>query len=82
MTVCYKGWAKEDGNMSGRCCCNCQHQVEIMRHPWNTMVGGRMKGPVSQNAGWGCSSPDASPGKVIFFEDAHGVWEVHKWKTA
>lgn len=80
MSECYKGWSKEDGNTKGRCCCNCQHQVEIHRHPWNSLSGGRMKGPISLIAGWGCQAPDFD-GKIIFFEDEHACCEVHEWKT-
>ena len=80
MSECYEGWSKENGNTQGRCCCNCANQVEIMRHPWNTMVGGRMKGPVTQTAGWGCRAPDFDE-KIIFFEDKHSACEVHEWKT-
>ena len=79
MELCYKGWAQEAGNTQGRCCCNCKNQVEIMRHPWNTQVGGRMKGPVTQTAGWGCRAD--FDGKIIFFEDEHSVCEMHEWKT-
>lgn len=83
MELCYQGWKAEDGNSKGRCCCNCEYQYEIMRHPWNTMVGGRMKGPVTQNAGWGCYAlgvEDDAP-KLIFQEDEHSMCEMHKWKT-
>ena len=76
---CFKGWAGEDGNTSGRCCCNCKYQVEVMRHPWNTSVGGRMKGNITQNAGWGCRPPDFKE-KIIFFEEQHSVCEIHDWK--
>ncbi len=82
MTECFKGWKKEDGNSKGRCCCNCQHQVEIHSHPWNVMTGGRLKGPVSSIAGWGCSNPEVTDGKyVIFMEAKHGACEVHDFKN-
>jgi hypothetical protein len=83
MKQCFEGWSKDDGNNSGRCCCNCQYQIEIMRHPWNSRVGGRMKGPISENAGWGCMMPDFTDGstaKAIFFEREHSVCEMHAWK--
>lgn len=76
---CFKGWSTDDGNLSGRCCCNCQYQVEIMRHPWNTISGGRMKGPVTATAGYGCSGVD--PKKIIFFEKEHSMCELHEWKN-
>lgn len=80
MNVCYKGWSDLDANRSGRCCCNCVNQVAIYRHPWNTMVGGRMKGPVTQIAGWGCKAMEN--GGLIFMEDEHSMCEVHEWKKA
>ena len=81
MTECYIGWSKEY-NSQGRCCCNCEYQVEIMRHPWNQMVGGRMKGPVTVNAGWGCSAldDDLHEKKIVFFEEEHSMCEMHNWK--
>ena len=83
MELCYKGWAMKDGNSSGRCCCNCEYQFEVMRHPWNKLSGGRMLGPVTMNAGWGCYAVGAEMDekKIIFYEDEHSVCEMHKWKT-
>lgn len=75
---CFKGWPD---SQSGRCCCNCQHQYEVMRHPWNTMVGGRMKGPVTVNAGWGCAGVSEGEKKVIFMQEQHSMCEAHEWKN-
>ena len=76
---CYEGWSAELGNRYGRCCCNCRYQVEIMSHPWNQMVGGRMKGPVTKVAGYGCMGID--PKKIIFFEREHSMCELHEWNS-
>lgn len=83
MELCYKGWEMKDGNSSGRCCCNCEYQYEVMRHPWNTGAGGRMLGPVTMNAGWGCYAlgAESDEKKIIFYQDEHSMCELHKWKT-
>ena len=78
MTTCFEGWKIDDGNETGRCCCNCQFHVKIMRHPWNTQVGGRMRGPVTEIAGWGCNQPEFEG--IIYFERKHSVCELHTWK--
>lgn len=78
-TPCFKGW-NLPANTTGRCCCNCKYQVEIRRHPWNQMVGGRMKGPITEIAGWGCSLPEF--GAIIYFESKHSMCEMHEWKDA
>lgn len=81
MAECFKGWATKDGNLGGRCCCNCKSQVEIRSHPWNMAVGGRMKGPVTSVAGWGCNTDLQGPGVgIIFFEREHGMCEMHTFK--
>ena len=81
MAECFEGWKKEHSNSKGRCCCNCNHQVEIHSHPWNQMSGGRMKGPISNIAGWGCSSPEVTQNYVIFMEQQHGACEAHEFKV-
>jgi len=78
MTECYLGWKKEDGNSTGRCCCNCEYQVEIVRHPWNKSP--EHKGPITEIAGWGCQAPDFDK-KVIFFEVEHAACEMHEFKN-
>lgn len=75
---CYQGWSKEEGNSQGRCCCNCEYQVKIMRHPWNQLVGGRMKGPVTEIAGYGCTILDHK--QIIFQEVQHLMCEGHEWR--
>ncbi len=81
MEKCYKGLSEEAGNTKGKCCCNCVFQSEIHGHMDNKMVGGRLKGPISSIAGWGCSNPEVTEGKfIIFFEEKHSICEVHKFK--
>ena len=77
--VCYKGWAQENGNTQGRCCCNCQHQRPIVRHPWNREVWA--KGPITSQLGWGCTTPELYPEITLFsLEHAHGMCECHDWR--
>jgi len=38
-----------------RCCCNCQNQRVIFKHPWNNGDG---KGRVTDIMGYGCATPD------------------------
>jgi len=33
---CDKGWH------TGECCCNCQNQLELFKHPWNKINKGRV----------------------------------------
>ncbi len=80
-SVCYKGWAKENGNTSGQCCCNCEYRRPIVRHPWNSDIWA--KGPVTSQMGWGCTPPDLYP-EITFFsmDHSHGMCECHKWISA
>ena len=77
MNACYKGWPAEEGNKSGRCCCNCANRVPIRSHPSNTMVGGRLKGPVSHIVAFGCKM--LRDGTIIFMQDEHSICEEHSW---
>src|SRR3990167_418163 len=59
-----------------RCCCNCQHQRVIFKHPWNS---GSNQGSVSDVAGFGCA---CEGGNVIIFKDNfHGMCEMHEMKN-
>lgn len=80
MKQCFLGWSKDNGNSKGRCCCNCKYQVKIMRHPWNTFTGGRMKGPITQIAGWGCTLFCEDNRGIVFFEQEHSVCEEHQFE--
>lgn len=44
------------------------------------MSGGRMKGPISQIAGYGCTRVYDDPKHIIFFEAKHGLCEEHLFK--
>jgi len=44
------------------------------------MAGGRMKGPVTVNAGWACAGTnegERAERKLIFLEDKHSICEMH-----
>ncbi len=75
--TCFIAYSEEI-NKGGRCCCNCEHQVEIMSHPWNTMTGGRLKGPVTNVAGYGCGVMQNN--QFVFFESKHSLCEMHSFK--
>lgn len=75
---CFEGWAAENGNILGRCCCNCEYQQPVVAHPWNKNTFAA--GPVSKVIGWGCHGPDMFPA-VTLFEKEHGMCEMHKFRT-
>ena len=60
-----------------RCCCNCKHQLKIMKHPWNKIVG---NGHMSDIMGYGCTAAinlisNMEDRKIIFTESEHGLCE-------
>lgn len=66
----------------GRCCCNCENQRAIVKHPWNDGVA---KGSISNVMGYGCETPEFTieftdnsiTPAVIFFDSPHGMCEMH-----
>lgn len=36
---CEHGWGI-DGENTGECCCNCENQIELFKHPWNQINKG------------------------------------------
>lgn len=75
-TECYKGWSKEDGNMQGRCCCNCRYQRPIVGHPCNKTSLTRTS--IMRIIGHGCTVPDME--NIVFFDSKHGMCEMHEYK--
>ena len=65
----------------GRCCCTCNHQRVIMKHPWNKGDG---KGRIAEVMGYGCEPPDFAQdgGKpsLVFFDGEHGMCEMHDFE--
>lgn len=61
---------------NGRCGCNCQYQVEIRKHPWNT---GEAKGSIMEVLGYGCRAPDLQDERkmIIFFDKPHCMCELY-----
>ena len=70
---CDKGWH------DGSCCCNCKHQIELYKHPWNKVN----KGAVTEKTGmYACIvrlDVDQS-NQGIIFEKQHGFCEMHEPK--
>ena len=61
----------------GSCCCNCQHQLNLFKHPWNKEVG---QGSINEQMGYVCTAFDEMDNskQAIFFEHKHGMCELHK----
>lgn len=59
-----------------RCCCNCEYQRWIFKHPWNKGDG---KGSVNDVMGFGCAVEGAPV--VIFKDSLHGLCEMHERKV-
>jgi hypothetical protein len=74
--LCYEGWKLADGNLSGRCCCNCNYQMMAVGHPWNKKDW--LKTPITEHVAYACCSPEMD--RVTLFETEHGMCEMHEWK--
>jgi len=72
---CYKGWSKDNGNMQGRCCCNCRYQTPIVGHPWNK--NDLTKTSITSIIGYGCTMPESD--RIVFFDTSHGMCEMHEY---
>mgnify|MGYP001306920983 CR=1 FL=1 len=66
----------------GRCCCNCEHQMLAMKHPWNA---GKAQGRITEIFGALCAVPDmmSAEGRrqAVFFETGHGMCEMHDFRA-
>ena len=65
----------------GSCCCNCAYQLKLFKHPFNRIIG---QGNISEQMGYVCTAFDDidSEGASIFFENKHGMCELHLPKIA
>ena len=66
----------DKGETNGNCCCNCSNQIELFKHPWNTIN----KGSITESAGlYACIALHDCDGnnKGIVFEKKHGSCELH-----
>lgn len=71
MNACFDGWRAEDGNSKGRCCCNCEYQYPLSKHPGNK---GIFQGRVTEVFGYACMPLDLYP-YATFFDFKHGMCE-------
>ena len=62
-----------DKGFEGMCCCNCIHQVKIMKHPLNK---GEAKGSILDTFGYGCNAL----GDILFNDRGHGMCEEYESK--
>ena len=71
---CDKGWH------TGDCCCNCKSQIELFKHPWNTINKGNIKESTGMYA---CILQHDCDGTNtgIIFEKKHGYCELHLPKS-
>jgi hypothetical protein len=70
----------EHGWHDGSCCCNCIHQLKLMKHPWNKEFG---KGSIMESCGWVCTQTfedGSNRGMGIYFDFEHGMCEMHHRK--
>jgi hypothetical protein len=58
------------------CCCNCQHLLKVMSHPW---VNGL---PSTQQVGWVCAVATVMDkgiaGQFAYVNRGHGICELHQ----
>jgi len=64
----------------GLCCCNCSHQLTLMKHPSNTNFG---RGSISEKCGYACAvmyGDGSNEGTAIFSDRQHGMCEMYNPK--
>jgi len=77
MKPCDKGW-------KGMCCCNCDNQKPLFKHPLNGnqkqgLIEDKLKigkGPISEQMGWVCHIKFEEEEKYVFFDREHGMCEL------
>ncbi len=68
-----------DLGYKGQCCCNCKHQIQLRKHPFNSGFG---SGSIMDVCGWVCLGPELTGGTSgIYFEKEHGLCEMYTLKT-
>lgn len=68
-TKCNKG-------LDGKCCCNCNHQIELFKHPGNIIN----KGAISESTNMYACLVLGKMEKIrtgVVFEQKHSVCEMH-----
>jgi len=67
---CYKP------DFNNQCCCNCNNQIELRKHPGNNDFG---KGSIMEKCGYVCVAKfdmDENYKTGIFFDSVHGMCEM------
>lgn len=69
--MCDKCWK------DGSCCCNCQYQIELFKHPWNKINSGTVSETTNMYA---CVAEHISEKNYqgTIFEKKHGMCEMHE----
>jgi hypothetical protein len=65
-----------DKGHNGQCCCNCQYQTPITKHPWNK---GEANGSILDHFGYACTVFNSMDSKepFVFFNSQHGSCEMY-----
>ena len=62
----------------GDCCCNCQYQTTLFKHPWNK---GKLKGSMKEVSGlYSCNViflMGNKHGGAVLFDRKHGMCEMY-----
>lgn len=70
---------KCDKGYKGDCCCNCDNQIELFRHPGNKYP--RYEGSILNSCDlFVCMAFGKHKG--VIFEDKHGCCEMHQIKES
>lgn len=68
-------------NKCTQCCCTCDHQRKLTKHPSNTEFG---KGPMNEFCGYVCTmwfNDGSNEGHATYFDGQHGICEMWTGRT-
>ena len=59
-----------------KCCCNCDYQLTLTKHPENKSFG---KGSISEGCGWACLALFGENNyRAVFGDTEHSSCEMYK----